>query len=81
MANMTLRLPDDLDLQLKAQSQENGISKHQLILDLLNGGSGLTLGYSELPQDTLRDLQGQIDQLEKKVKALAENAGYPFGTF
>ncbi len=81
MGNMTLRLPDDLDLQLKAQSQDKGISKHQLILDLLGIGSGLGLGYSELPEDTLRDLQSQIEQLQKKVKVLAEHAGYPFGTF
>ncbi|MEH2309516.1 hypothetical protein [Nostoc sp.] len=71
MANMTLRLPEDLDLQLKAQSQDKGISKHHLILDLLRIGSGMPLEYPELPLDTLRDLQGQIYQLQKQVKALA----------
>jgi CII-binding regulator of phage lambda lysogenization HflD len=81
MANMTLRLPDDLDSQLKAQSQEKGISKHHLILDVLTIETGLSLEHPYSSQDTLGDLQSQIDQLKKQVKVLASHAGYPYGSF
>ncbi|MDZ8090462.1 MAG: CopG family transcriptional regulator [Nostoc sp. DedQUE05] len=81
MANMTLRLPDDLDSQLKAQLQEKGISKHQLILNILRESSGMSLEDTELTQNAIKELQDQVYQLQKQVKVLAEHAGYPFGTF
>ena len=81
MANMTLRLPDDLDSQLKAQLQGKGISKHQLVLDILRKSSGMSLEDQERTQNDIKELQDQVHQLQKKVKVLAEHAGYPLGTF
>ncbi len=81
MANMTLRLPDDLDSQLKAQLQGKGISKHQLILDILRESSGMSLEGQERTQNDIKELQEQVHQLQKKVKILAEHAGYRWGTF
>ncbi|MEH2183054.1 CopG family transcriptional regulator [Nostoc sp.] len=81
MANMTLRLPDDLDSQLKAQLQDKGVSKHQLILSILREKSGMSLEDQEQTQNDIKELQDQVYQLQKKVKILAEHAGYPWGTF
>lgn len=77
-----LRLPEELDSQIKAQAHQLGISKHQFIIDAIIKQLG------EQPQEapvnptvTLEELQAQVEKLQKQFKILANHCGNPFGTF
>ncbi|MFS0515419.1 toxin-antitoxin system HicB family antitoxin [Nostoc sp. UIC 10607] len=77
-----LRLPEELDSQVKAQAQQLGISKHQFIIDAIAAQLGdQAYEYPAPATTTLADLQAQVDRLQKQFKILAEHCGNPLGTW
>ncbi|MBE9105347.1 hypothetical protein IQ229_10455 [Nostoc cf. edaphicum LEGE 07299] len=59
ITNMTLRLPDDLNLQLQAASKAADVSKHQMILDLIRSGLAGQVSQSlEVAQQVKEQLAG-----------------------
>ncbi|MGH1396980.1 MAG: toxin-antitoxin system HicB family antitoxin [Trichormus sp.] len=76
-----LRLPEDLDSQIKAQAQQLGISKHQFIIDAIIKQLGEQPEATVNPTVTLEELQAQVEKLQKQFKILAEHCGNPLGTW
>ncbi len=61
-----LRLPEELDSQIKSQSLHLGISKHQFIIDAISNQLG---NQPETPV-TLEDIKAQLEALQGQIKAL-----------
>ncbi|MCC5658644.1 hypothetical protein LC608_16950 [Nostoc sp. XA010] len=86
ITNMTLRLPDDLNMQLQVASKTADVSKHQMIIDFIRAGlSGNVYQSLEAAQlvkeqldsdrpitDVALDIQNALDMLQAQIHSLKE---------
>lgn len=75
-----LRLPEELDSQIKAQAHHLGISKHQFIIDAIITQLGTQPETQVNHTVTLEELQAQLEKLQGQFKILADHCGNPLGT-